>query len=99
MKYIIKESKIEMLMTEYLDSWVSSRRLVKFDRFIVLEDPNGEEENDIDMEYDGDDGRLWFRREFRYLLTDLFGKTHTETMAFVKKYFEHKFGVEVVKVE
>jgi hypothetical protein len=99
MKYIIKESKIEMLMTEYLDSWVSSRRLVKFDRFIVLEDPNGEEENDIDMEYDGDDGRLWFRREFRYLLTDLFGKTHTETMAFVKKYFEHKFGVEVKKVE
>ena len=99
MKYIIKESKIEMLMTEYLDSWVSSRRLVKFDRFIVLEDPNGEEENDIDMEYDGDDGRLWFRKEFRYLLTDLFGKTHTEIMAFVKKYFEHKFGVEVKKVE
>jgi hypothetical protein len=99
MKYIIKESKIDMLMTEYLDSWVSSRRLVKFDRFIVLEDPNGEEENDIDMEYDGDDGRLWFRKEFRYLLTDLFGKTHTEIMAFVKKYFEHKFGVEVKKVE
>jgi hypothetical protein len=50
-------------------------------------------------EYDGDDGRLWFRREFRYLLTDLFGKTHTETMAFVGKYFENKFGVEVNKVE
>ena len=41
-----------MLMTEYLNSWVSSRRLVEFDRFIVLEDPNGEEENEIDMEYD-----------------------------------------------
>ena len=99
MKYIIKESKIEMLMTEYLDSWVSSRRLVKFDRFIVLEDPNGEEENDIDMEYDGDDGRLWFRREFRHLLTDLFGKSQVETMTFVGKYFENKFGVEVNKVE
>ena len=99
MKYIIKESKIEMLMTEYLDSWVSSRRLVKFDRFIVLEDPNGEEENDIDMEYDGDDGRLWFRREFRYLLTDLFGRSQVETMTFVGKYFENKFGVEVNKVE
>ena len=99
MKYIIKESKIEMLMTEYLDSWVSSRRLVKFDRFIVLEDPNGEEENDIDMEYDGDDGRLWFRKEFRYLLTDLFGRSQVETMAFVGKFFEDKFGVEVKKVE
>ena len=99
MKYIIKESKIDMLMTEYLDSWVSSRRLVKFDRFIVLEDPNGEEENDIDMEYDGDDGRLWFRKEFRYLLTDLFGRSQVETMEFVGKYFEHKFGVQVIKVE
>ena len=99
MKIIIKESKVDMLMTEYLDSWVSSRRLAKFDRFIVLENPNGEDENDIDMEYDGDDGRLWFRREFRHLLTDLFSKSQVETMTFVGKYFENKFGVEVNKVE
>ena len=99
MKYIIKESKINMLMTAYLNTWVSSRRLIEFDRFIVLEDPNGEPENEIDMEYDGDDGRLWFRREFRHLLTDLFGKSQVETMTFVGKYFENKFGVEVNKVE
>lgn len=99
MRIIIKESKIDMLMTEFLDSWVNSKLIQKFDRFIVLEDPVGEPENEVDMEYDGDDGRLWFRREFRYLLTDLFGKTHTETMAFVGKYFENKFGVEVNKVE
>ena len=99
MKIIIKESKVDMLMTEYLDSWVSSRRLAKFDRFIVLENPNGEDENDIDMEYDGDDGRLWFRKEFRHLLIDLFSKSQVETMTFVGKYFENKFGVEVNKVE
>ena len=99
MKYIITESKIDMLMTHYLDSWVSSRRLVKFDRFIVLENPNGEEGNEIDMEYDGDDGRLWFRREFRYLLTDLFGMSQVEIMTSVGKYFENKFGVKVNKVE
>ena len=99
MKIIIKESKVDMLMTEYLDSWVSSRRLAKFDRFIVLENPNGEDENNIDMEYDGDDGRLWFRKEFRHLLIDLFSKSQVETMTFVGKYFENKFGVEVNKVE
>ena len=88
-----------MLMTEYLDSWVDSRKLIEFDRFIVLENPNGEDENDIDMEYDGDDGRLWFRKEFRYFLSDLFGKSQVETMTFVGKYFENKFGVEVNKVE
>ena len=88
-----------MLMTEYLNSWVDSKTIQKFDRFIVLEDPVGEPENEIDMEYDGDDGRLWFRREFRHLLTDLFGKSQVETMTFVGKYFEDKFGVEVKKVE
>jgi hypothetical protein len=99
MKYIITESKIDMLMTHYLNSWVDSRKIIEFDRFIVLENPYGEEGNEIDMEYDGNDGRLWFRREFRYLLTDLFGRSQVETMTFVGKYFEYKFGVEVNKVE
>ena len=99
MKYIIKESKIDMLMTDYVNSWIDSKLIQKFDRFIVLEDPHGEEGNEIDMEYDGDDGRLWFRKEFRHLLTDLFGKSQVETMIFVGKYFEDKFGVEVKKVE
>ena len=88
-----------MLMTEYLNSWVNSRRLVEFDRFIVLENPNGEEENDVDMEYDGDDGRLWMRDSLFNTLIDLFRKSHIETMVFVGKYFEYKFGVEVKKVE
>ena len=96
MKIIIKESKVDMLMTEYLDSWVDSKLIQKFDRFIVLEDPVGEPNNEVDMEYDG---RLWFRKEFRHLLTDLFGKSQVETMTFVGKYFENKFGVEVNKVE
>jgi hypothetical protein len=99
MKYIIKESKLDMLMTDYLNTWVSSRRLVEFDRFIVLEDPNGEPENDIDMEYDGEDGRLWVRQELFSTLVDLFGKSEDETLEFIGKYFEYKFGVQVVKVE
>ena len=88
-----------MLMTEYLNSWVDSRKIVEFDRFIVLEDPNGEEENEVDMEYDGEDGRLWARRNLLNTLTDLFGKSYVETLVFVGKFFEYKFGVEVNKVE
>jgi hypothetical protein len=99
MKIIVKESKIDMLMTEYLNSWVNSRRLVEFDRFIILENPNGEEENDVDMEYDGDDGRLWVRQELFSTLVDLFGKDNVETLDFIGKFFEYKFGVEVKKVE
>ena len=99
MKYIIKESKIDMLMNKYLNTWVGSRRLIEFDRFIILEDPYGEEENDVDMEYDGEDGRLWVRQQLFDTLVDLFGKGDDETLDFIGKYFEHKFGVQVTKVE
>jgi hypothetical protein len=99
MKYIIKESKIDMLMTDYLDTWVGSRKIIEFDRFIVLEDPYGEEENDVDMEYDGEDGRLWVRQQLFDTLVDLFGKEENETLEFIGKYFEYKFGVQVIKVE
>jgi len=99
MKYIIKENKIDMLMTDYLNTWVGSRKLIEFDRFIVLEDPNGEPENDVDMEYDGEDGRLWVRQELFDTLVDLFGKGEDETLEFIGKFFEYKFGVQVIKVE
>jgi hypothetical protein len=99
MKYIIKENKIDMLMTDYLNTWVGSRKLIEFDRFIVLEDPNGEPENDVDMEYDGEDGRLWVRQELFSTLVDLFGKDENETLEFIGKFFEYKFGVQVIKVE
>jgi hypothetical protein len=99
MKYIITESRLDRLMTEYLNTWVSSRRLIKFDRFIIVEDPNGEPENDIDMEYDGEDGRLWVRQEIFSTLVDLFGKDENETLEFIGKFFEYKFGVQVIKVE
>jgi hypothetical protein len=99
MKYIIKEDKIDMLMTDYLNTWVGSRRLIEFDRFIVLEDPNGEPENEVDMEYDGEDGRLWVRQELFSTLVDLFGKDENETLEFIGKFFEYKFGVKVNKVD
>ncbi len=99
MKYIITESKLDMLMTRYLNSWVDSKKIIEFDRFIVLEDPYGEPENDVDMEYDGEDGRLWVRQSLFDLLMDLFGKSDVETLDFIGKYFEYKFGVQVTKVE
>lgn len=99
MKYIITESKLDMLMTEYLNDWVDSKKIIEFDRFIALEDIDGEVMNEVSMEYDGEDGRLWVRQELFSLLVDLFGKGENETLEFIGKYFEYKFGVQVSKVE
>jgi hypothetical protein len=99
MKYIITESRLDRLMTLYLDSWVDSKKIIEFDRFIILEDPYGEPENEVDMEYDGEDGRLWVRQEVFEILLGLFGRGDEETLDFIRKYFEYKFGVQVTKVE
>jgi hypothetical protein len=99
MKYIIRESRLDTLMARYLDTWVDSRKLIEFDRFIVLEDPYGEYENEVDMEYDGEDGRLWVRQSVFELLLGLFGRGGEQTLDFIGKYFENKFGVQVTKVE
>jgi len=86
-------------MARYLDTWVDSKKIIEFDRFIVLEDPYGEPENEVDMEYDGEDGRLWVRQEVFEILLGLFGRGDEETLNFIRKYFEYKFGVQVTKVE
>jgi hypothetical protein len=65
----------------------------------VLEDPYGEDGNDVDMEYDGEDGRLWVRKQLSYTLVGLFGKGEDKILDFIRKYFEYKFGVVVNKVE
>jgi hypothetical protein len=95
MKYIITESKLDMLMTRYLNSWVDSKKIVEFDRFIVLVDPYGEPENDVDMEYDGEDGRLWVMGYVKKHLMDLFNKPRKEVDEFLKHWFENEFNVNV----
>jgi len=100
MKYIIKESKIDMLMTEYLNSWIESKAVSQQSDFILIEGKGVEhDEWDALMEYDYSDGRLWVNRNFLNFVTDLFGKNKIETMVFVGKWFENKFGVEVKFVE
>ena len=102
MKYIIRENKLDMLMTEYLNSWVDTKSVSRHDKFIIFHQEVGlgqwDEWDDV-MEYDGSDGRLWVHREFLTLVTDLFGKNKIETMTFIGKWFEDKFGVEVKFVE
>jgi len=98
MKIIIKESKLEMLMTEYLDSWVSTKSISKDHEFIVF---HGEEGDDV-MEYDGSDGVLWINQKTFDVLMDLFGKNIDdvdEMLKFIGRWFENKFGVQVIRVE
>jgi hypothetical protein len=100
MKYIITENRLNEFMFHYLDNWLSSKRTYDYDQFIIIEeliDEDGESA-EIEMEYDGEDGRLWFDKNFRTNLMDICSKTNEEINQLIKEWFEYKFGVVVIKV-
>jgi hypothetical protein len=99
MKYIIRESRLDHLMTEYLNSWIETKLKSRDSNFIIFSDKVDDEEWEDTMEYDSSDGRLWVNRNLIRFLVDLFGKNQVETMTFVGKWFENKFDVEVKYVE
>ena len=99
MKYIIRESRLDHLMTEYLNSWIETKLKSRDSNFIIFSDRVDDEEWEDTMEYDSSDGRLWVNRNLIRFLVDLFGKNQVETMTFVGKWFENKFDVEVKYVE
>jgi hypothetical protein len=99
MKYIIRESRLDHLMTEYLNSWIETKLKSRDSNFIIFSDRVDDEEWEDTMEYDSSDGRLWVNRNLIRFLVDLFGKNQVETMTFVGKWFGDKFDVEVKYVE
>ena len=83
-------------MTEYMNSWISSKIVRRHDTYIIVDSKLDEDEGDATvMEYDSWDGRLWFMKYFRKHLMDLFNKSESEVNEVVKKWFEHEFNVEV----
>jgi len=100
MKYIITENRLNEFMFNYLDNWLSSKHTYDYGQFIIIEeliDEDGESA-DIEMEYDGEDGRLWFDKNLRRTLMSISNKTNEEINQLIKEWFEYQFGVEVKKV-
>lgn len=90
-----------MLMSEYLDSWVKDMAVTKSSPFIVISRKVTpyEDEWDDTMEHDFTDGRLWVDKNFKLFLSDLFGKSESDMMVFLAKWFEKRYNVEVEFVE
>ena len=87
-------------MFNYLDNWLASKHTYDYDQFIIIEEliDNDDLRANIEMEYDGEDGRLWFDTDFRKNLMDISNKTTEEINHLVKEWFESKFGVEVKNI-
>jgi hypothetical protein len=101
MKYFITESRLNDFIIQYLNSWSENRYINGFDTFITItsRDETDDIEDEVDMEYDYDDGRLYVNKDFRNHFMDLFNKSLEESNSLFKDWFEYKFGEKVEYVD
>ena len=101
MKYVITESRLNDFIIQYLDSWLSTKYLNGFDAYISItsRDEMDDIEDEVYMEYDYEDGRLYVNKHFRKKFMDLFNKSSEESNSFFKDWFEYKIGEKVEYVD
>ena len=101
MKYVITESRLNDFIIQYLNSWSENRYINGFDTFITItsRDETDDIEDEVDMEYDYDDGRSYVNKDFRNHFMDLFNKSLEESNSLFKDWFEYKFGEKVEYVD
>lgn len=98
MKYIISESRLESIMTKYLDSFIISKQILDYDDSLVIADPNYADDDDNPhwteyMFYNYDDEDLWVNNQFIEEFSFLFGTEHEESLAFIKDWFKKEFNL------
>ncbi len=100
MKYIINESKVDLLKDNFLMSYVKDNVEI-FDNFILIPDNDTlpREEAEPHMEYDYEDGRLWINPEFIQKFISIFGSNEESTKDYIKNWFEYTFKNKHVEVK
>ena len=98
MKYIISESRLDKIMTNYLDSFLTSKQILDYDDSLVIADPNADDEDNPHwteyMFYSFDDEDLWVNNQFIEEFSYLFGKEYEESLSFIKDWFKNKFDLK-----
>ena len=98
MKYIISESRLDKIMTNYLDSFLTSKQILDYDDSLVIADPNADDEDNPHwteyMFYNFDDEDLWVNNQFIEEFSYLFGREYEESLSFIKYWFKNKFDLK-----
>ena len=102
MKYIISESRLDEFKSSYLKS--KSRNVEDFEEFITISSTNSENDedvwaNDVWLEYDREDGRLYVDSRFMKSFSDMFFGDNQNAYEYLTNWFENEFGFNVEYVE
>jgi hypothetical protein len=101
MKIIIKENKLEQIIINFLNEYMSDNVVSYVDSFIVVYNENMESD-DVEgeplvlFEYDFYDGRLYVNGYWLDGFMNMFGLNKDESYKIIDKWFENKFDVEVI---
>lgn len=93
MKFVINEHRLDKLILDFIDDYIRNTfERSDLDNFIVYY-INEYEYDDVKIEYDSEDGRLYIERDFLMLISDMFGLTPEEGQHKIKEWFEFKEGI------
>jgi hypothetical protein len=97
MKYIISEGRLDKIMTNYLDSFLTSKQILDYDDSLVIADRNTDDDTSFWTEYmfyNLDDEDLWVNNQFIEEFSYLFGREYEESLSFIKDWFKKEFNVK-----
>ena len=102
MKYIITESKLDMLMTEYMDHALAGKKVSDGGGFLLIYDDLGEDylyEEEVVIDYNYDNSEMSIRMDLINMFTSMFSRDIEQTKEFIKNWFENKFNLKVGYVD
>jgi len=98
MKYIITESKLDMLMTNYMDNFLASKKVSDGGDVLIIYDNLGEDyeyEEEVSIDYTYDNSYMSIRMDLIDMFKSMFSRDIEQTKEFIKNWFENKFNLKV----
>lgn len=92
MKYIISESRLEGIMTEYLNNFFMDKEIINTSVIILVYDLDNEY-----FDYKVKSRELFVLEDFLDTFETMFNLTRPQALQFILGWFENQFGVTVRK--
>jgi len=98
----VTQSKLDMLMTNYMDNFLASKKVSDGGDVLIIYDNLGEDyeyEEEVSIDYTYDDSEMSIRMDLINVFSSMFSRDVEQTKEFIKNWFENKFNLEVGYVD
>ena len=99
MNYLVTYPQLRKFMTEYLNDLLNQFSVSEIDSFIIIDynydEPDEYSIDNIAMEYDSDDGRLFIDKNFLDKFSIWFPLDMEQIKEFIKDWFEDMYNVKI----